>query len=177
MTPTPRTLFFEHARRAPARAGVHYWGSARGFTLVELTVVLVIMAVAAAVAIPRFSGAQERYRVEAAAQRLRADINLARTRALTTSRPQVLEFKQSSNYYCMDGERDFTQPTNTKYEVFLDQEPYRVLVASVDFGGDETVVFNHFGLPDTAGEVVLVGGDRSRRVVLDPVTGKADIAP
>ena len=56
-------------------------GNAVGFTLLELLIVLVIMAILLAVAIPAYNGIQDRARLKAAAQALVGDLDYLRTDA------------------------------------------------------------------------------------------------
>ena len=58
-----------------------FCASERGFTLIEMMVVIVLMAVMLGLALPSFSGLIERYRVEAMAKALMASISDARAEA------------------------------------------------------------------------------------------------
>ena len=57
----------------------------RGLTLIDLTVVVVITAIAAALALLRYAGAVGDFRAAPAAQRVAADLALARWTARSTS--------------------------------------------------------------------------------------------
>ncbi|MGH7646249.1 MAG: pilus assembly FimT family protein, partial [Gemmatimonadales bacterium] len=63
----------------------------RGFTIVELIVVLGIAAVAMAIALPRFRVTPS-HKVRSAANQLVRDLELARTRALGTKRKVRIQF-------------------------------------------------------------------------------------
>ena len=58
-----------------------FCASERGFTLIEMMVVIVLMAVMLGLALPSFSGLVERYRVEGMAKALMASISDARAEA------------------------------------------------------------------------------------------------
>lgn len=64
--------------------------SARGFTLVEMMVVVAIVAVVAAIAVPNFSALIEGRKVRAAAEQLRDVLVLARQEALKRNAPVVV---------------------------------------------------------------------------------------
>lgn len=56
--------------------------SSRGFTTIELMVVIAIVAILASIAVPSFSGIVERYRVRRASEDLIASLYLARSEAM-----------------------------------------------------------------------------------------------
>jgi len=73
-----------------------------GFSMVELMVVIVLFALAAAFAIPNVAGVMPRYRLKEAARGLYSDFQLAKLTAVKEGAPCTVEF------------------TNTGYQVFLD---------------------------------------------------------
>ncbi|MBC7835915.1 MAG: GspH/FimT family pseudopilin [Phycisphaerales bacterium] len=139
--------------------------------------VVTIMGVVAAIAMPRFSGAQTRYRVMSAAHRIVTDLELARQKALTTSKTQTLEWKPGSGFYVISNEKGLDRPGTTTHSVKLGDEPYRVSVTTWNFGGNQIVSFDPYGVPDSDGEIIISVKGYSRRILLDPVSGRADIQP
>lgn len=150
--------------RAPTATGV------RAFTLLELVIVLVIVAMLGAMAVPRYVQAVARNRLDAAANRLVADLTLARRRAIAQSRSQKVGFDVSTESYNFAGIADFAHPDGT-YTVSLAAEPYLANIESADCGGDATLIFNGFGYPDSAATIQLVVGNEKRSVVVDATTG------
>ena len=143
-----------------------------GYSLLELVLVLGIMVILAAIAAPRYAGAASRYRAEGAARRIVADLELARTRARTYGSSQTVSFSVGANGYQMPGLPSL-KDSSTPYCVTLSDPPYQATLLEVDFGGDETVNFDGWGVPDSGGWVTLRVGDIGRKVSLDRDTGKA----
>ena len=70
---------------------------------------------------------------------------------------------------------DHPRRVGETYTVRLNASPYAVSLASADFGGDERVVFNAYGLPDTGGTITVQSGNSQHTVTLDPDSGKASV--
>ena len=148
------------------------------FSLLELGLVLLIVAILASMAIPRFSGAATRQRADAAARRIISDLTLAREHARQSSTSQTVIFDVAANGYRLPGLPDPDHPTS-EYEVDLDEEPYRAAIVSVDFGGTANVLFDGFGVPAgdavDGGTIVIRVGAEQRTITLDPDTGEASV--
>lgn len=132
----------------------------RGFTLVELILVLVIMGVLAAIAVPRFSQATARQQLEAAADRVVADLNRASTRARAASQTTTVLFNLSSDQY------GISAVGGQALTVDLSSPPYEVDITSAKFGSYRYAQFNAFGVPVESGTVVLKRGGSSVTVTL-----------
>ena len=142
------------------------------FTLIELVVVLFIVGLLAAVAVPRFAGSAVRQRVDAAARRVAADLNLARRHAYQASTSQTVGFDVLADSYKLAGMPDPDRPA-VDYEVDLNDEPYQAELLSANFSGNAKVIFDAYGMPDFGGTIVVAVGDRKRTVNVDPDTGEA----
>lgn len=145
-----------------------------GFSLIELSLVLAIMAILAAVAAPRYASAVARYRTDAAARRVAADLNAACADARMTSSSRSVVFNRSTGIYQISGMRELDS-SGTAYSVNLSADPYLVSVGTANFGGTAQVTFSAFGAPDNAGSVTVVGGGITRTISLDASTGKASV--
>jgi prepilin-type N-terminal cleavage/methylation domain-containing protein len=146
----------------------------RAFSLAELLVAVAILAILAAIALPRYHSALDNYRLSAAAQRVAADLNLARESARTASQSRTASFKVAQGYYEIPNLRDETRRSET-YTIDLARDPFVARIESAGFGGDADVVFDGFGAPDSGGTVVLRVGSRTMSVVVDAATGKATV--
>src|SRR3954463_11290584 len=82
-----RARLFKGATRQPCR---------RAFTMIELVIVLLVMGILTAVASPKFVDSLLFHRVESAARRVKADLELARTQARLTSASQSIAFANSA---------------------------------------------------------------------------------
>lgn len=147
----------------------------RGFSLLDLIVVIAILGIVARVALPRLSNTYARNRLDAAARRIVSDLALAQQRARQLSTPQNVQFDSGSSAYVLDGMSDPAHPASA-YKIALDAAPYEVALAQVDFGGDEKLVFDGFGVPDSGGDVYLRLGGQLRQVTLAATTGRATIS-
>ena len=146
----------------------------RGFSLLELVMVLAVIAMVSAIAVPRYAGAAAQYRVEAAARRIASDLAAARSASRNGGSSQTVTFSVDDASYELPGVTDPDRPS-LPYAVRLSEAPYEVRMPSADFGGLPSVTFDGFGMPDRAGSVVVEVGDRRRTVTLNAVTGKAQI--
>lgn len=144
------------------------------FSLFELVIVMSITAIIAAVAIPRYGQAIARYRADAAARRIAADLARTRQLARASSAARTIEFRLGANTYYLAAETDLANGKPGSL-VALAEEPYHATLVSADFGGDGTVGFNGFGIPDSGGTVVLRVGSAQRTIAMDAATGATTI--
>ena len=136
------------------------------FTLVELVIVVLIIGIMTAAAVPEFGDSLQFNRVESAASRIAADLQMARNRARMASADQVVDFDAAAASYTMPGLPDLDHP-GQDYTVNLAGSPYNVLLTYVDFNGVDLVTFNGSGIPDSAGEIDVESGGYLKTVVLD----------
>lgn len=146
----------------------------RGFTLIEMTMVILTVGILCAIAAPRYSASLNRYGAESAAQRIVADIGLAQSTARTASRNQIISFNVLANTYQMSNVRASDSAAMT-YVVELSRAPYQARLISASFGNAAQVSFDRYGAPSSAGAVVVQVGDVQKTIVLDVNTGKAGI--
>ena len=146
----------------------------RGVSLVELVCIIVIVGVLAAIAAPRFGSSLAQQRVEAAARRLIVDLTLARQRAMSTNASQTMQIDSSADTYALVG-MPHPDHSSRDYGVSLGEEPYLATVVSANFGGDQEIIFDVFGLPDSGGSVVISVGSHVETIEVDADTGKARV--
>jgi prepilin-type N-terminal cleavage/methylation domain-containing protein len=127
------------------------------FTLVELVLVLAIIATFAAIAAPRYANALTNYRADGISRRIAADLELARMKARQTSTDVTVTFDVLNNRYDIPAVPSLHNP-GVGVGVDLSVEPYRAELISVSFGGDQAVVYDGYGIPDSGGSVTLSCG-------------------
>lgn len=151
----------------------------RGFTLIDLTLTVLILGIVAAAAAPRFSGAMLYYQVDAATRRIEADINYVRSYARFTNQSCSLTFSATAPTYTTTGVLH-TNNSARVYDVDLAALGYPVTVQA-NLDGGRSVTFNSSGNPQvgsplvglTAGTITITSGVQTRTVTIDAVTGKA----
>lgn len=138
----------------------------------DVVITALIVGVLAAVVVPRFVGSLHQYRVDAAATRIQADLELARESAISLSKSVVVQFTPDSDEYSMPQLTDPDHP-GSAYTVRLSASPYETSLVSAMFGGDAEVEFDHFGRPDSGGTITIQSGDRQRVLTIDTEVGQA----
>jgi prepilin-type N-terminal cleavage/methylation domain-containing protein len=160
-------------RTTRADGGARRAAGPRAFSLVEMVLVVAIIAVASAIAVPRYASSIARYRAETAARRVAADLALAAAHAADAGKPQAVVFVARS--YLLPGMPHLDGKGYGDYTVDLGSEPYNVTRVAAEFGGDAQVKFDLYGAPDTGGSVVIEVGDSRRVVVLHPDSGRVEV--
>jgi type II secretory pathway pseudopilin PulG len=142
------------------------------FTIIELVIVLLTMGILTAVAAPTFFDSLLFHRVESAARRVKADLELARTQARATSATQSITFVNS--VYTLSNTKSLDKPSAI-YSVDLTKQPYALNSATANFSNLSTVSFDGYGTPTSGGTVVLVAKSHSCTVTLNGTTGDVTI--
>jgi len=142
--------------------------------MIELMLVMTIVAVFSAIAVPRFSQSTDRYRVDAAAGRIEADFQLARTRARITSSTLTIVFDIDRDQYSIAGLADLNQ-SGSSYTVELGNGQYEADLISAVFTEGAQISFNGYGVPGGAGTVVLTVGNQQRTISIAAETGEVTI--
>lgn len=136
--------------------------------------VMAIIAIMSAIAVPRLGRSLARYRADSAAGRVAADLDYARTWAESRSAGQQVTFDVAADSYLLVAVADLDHPSSG-YEVQLREAPYAATLESVDFGGNAFVVFDGYGAPGSGGTVSVKVGDVQRTVTLNAETGEATV--
>ena len=130
------------------------------------------MGILTAVAAPTFFDSLLFHRVESAARRVKADLELARTQARLTSASQSITFANSA--YTLSNMKSFDKPS-AAYSADLKKQPYSLDSATADFSSAATVSFDGYGTPTSGGMVVLVAKSHRCTVTLNGTTGDVTI--
>jgi len=144
------------------------------FTFIELLIVVIVMGIFAAVAVPAVRDSLLFYRVESAARRVKADLRLAQQTARLTSSSQSITFNGTA-YSMSAGVIDLDDPLDA-YAVDLSASPYEIGSVAADFGGDTSVTFDGYGTPSSGGAIIITAPNHQCTVTLDGDTGDATIS-
>ena len=146
-----------------------------GFTLAEMMITVLIIGIMAAVAAPKYADSLSRFRVEAAAKRVAADLKFARSEAESGSVSRTVQFNTPGlDRYTLVGVQDINH-ANQGYQIDLSGAPYFSFIVSADFGGDADVIFNGYSIPDSGGTVVVESGGHQATISVDADSGKIKV--
>ena len=148
--------------RAPVRR------PAAGVTLLELLVVLSIMAIVAALVLPRLGAGVSTGELKGAARQVAAGLRLARSEALATRQETqvVLDLERRTFHVARDG-REHALPRQVELRLFTAQS---------DLVSDKVGAIRFF--PDggsNGGRLTLAAGERKYDVDVDWLTGRVVI--
>ena len=142
----------------------------RAFSMVELVIVLAIVGVTSAIALPRYLSSTTRVKVDGAARKVVADIERLRDRARQQGREQRVYFGDAG--YVLVTTDD--SGAAVKEQVDLTLEPYRVGIKA-QVMTDQGLTFDSLGRAGTPLVIYLTNGDHTRGVSFDPTSGKAEV--
>ena len=168
--------------------------SRKAITLIELVIVLMVMGIMAAVAVPRYIHAMHGFRVEAAAKRIAADLNLARQNAMTkggAASGEWVKFYVFTDRYQLLNDPDLDRPSS-EYWVDLRETGYPVDLVSVTITNtnsfpSDTIKYDMYGCAKTGwpplfpdarlatGQIVIASGSEQRTVLINAATGEASV--
>lgn len=152
------------------------------FSLIEVLIVVLILGILAAAAVPTYVDSLSYFRAEATAKRIAADLRLARRTAKTSRAERTVQFSVPANQYELVG-MNHMDHSDRQYVVRLAETGYPATLISVNCDGNASVTFNMYGQPFTgspsaplvAGSIVIQSADEQRTIVVDPTTGNASV--
>ena len=125
-----------------------------GFTFVELTTIMIILAVIASIAIPTFSVWLPNYKLRSAARDLYSNLQMAKLGAVKHNKTWAVVFHQGSNtyYVCSDAK---TNGWNGPAAIGGDD----VCERAVDFNDYEDIYFGHASINKDIFDTVFTSGE------------------
>ena len=156
-----------------------------GFTLIEILIVVVIIAIAAMTAIPMMTSAAS-VQIRSAANIVAADLEYAKSMAIARGQKFSVVFDKTTESYQIFKDQDgilvpIEHPVKkgSNYIIgFRDKGLDKVDIADVDFNGTSTVKFDYLGSPYDAGTsplnrgvIKLQAGGKTVTITVEPVTG------
>ncbi|KPJ75638.1 MAG: hypothetical protein AMK72_04450 [Planctomycetes bacterium SM23_25] len=165
----------------------HWMTHDRGFTLVELLIVIAVLVIAAAIVIPSIGSAADTQAVSAA-RVLGSDLEVVRSLALTTQQPHSLVFspdlqsyKVVANYaggsYGSLAAIPHPVVAGRQFDVTLARQNgmNAVRIAGAAFGANTYVTFNSQGEPSSGGTVLVESGQVQMQVSVAVLTGTVTV--
>jgi len=155
--------------RGVMRLTILRYGNAagRGFTLLEMLVVLMLIALIAAVTIPTFSGVSTT-ELKTAAREVAAGLRLARGQAIAQRTESVLELDVAA--------RSFRVPPDPRVHALPSGIDLKLFTAQRDLSTDQVGAVRFY--PDggsNGGRITLAAGERKLDVDVDWLTGRVAI--
>lgn len=162
--------------------------SERGFTVIEVVIVMVIVGILAIVAIPQVMGTMSATRLNNAAQKLAADIRYAKEFALSRHNVYGVDINTSTNTYeifSWDGVNKtvindpYTNaPMSTDLDLSTEYSGVTISAASID-----EIRINAFGTPQdslgtnltSAATITLANGGLTRQVQITHETALVEV--
>ena len=142
----------------------------------ELVVVLVVISVMAGLALPAYSSAVARYRLQSAAHNLASDIDHATQYAAATMTEVTVQFNTVNNRVRFGG-LPARRTVGPSHVLDLEEHPNGAAISSVDFSGLQQYTISAFGVPSSGGTVVLRNGDGAVTLEVDATTGTVSMTP
>jgi type II secretion system protein H len=146
----------------------------KGFSLMELALVLVLLSVLTALAAPRYSSSANNYRVSMAARKVAADLGRARADAWNRGTHRTVTFNTAALQYTLTAVADMNS-ASADTVVSLKISPYNLTQVSASFGAQSSVIFDGYGMPNNGGTVTVTSGTLSQTVTLNGTTGNITI--
>lgn len=176
LAPFPRFHRMMPSARIPLHRRTRRSRSARrGLTLVEIVIGVLIMGIVAAAGGIRYTTALQTTAVGQACRRLAADIETARHAARSRRQSVTLSFNTSAHTYQLVGLVDPDRPSLTSTTVRLADYSPSLVLSSAAFGGDASLSFNEFGVPDSGGTARIAWGTTSQTVTVAAGTGSVSV--
>jgi prepilin-type N-terminal cleavage/methylation domain-containing protein len=146
----------------------------RGFTLIELVIIIVLIGIMGAIAMPKYASAMNRYRADAAARRIATDLGYTRSLAIATSTTTSIQFNCNTSTYQIAGATD--PDHGGIFSVTLSGDPYLSTISSAAaVSSIVTVSFNGYGIPTSTPSIVVTSSDATRTVTVSADVGTATV--
>jgi prepilin-type N-terminal cleavage/methylation domain-containing protein len=141
--------------------------SQRGFTLVECGIVVFILAIMAALAIPSFQKYSQNGNLKAAAREIISDFSSLKQRAMAENKTFSVKFDVVQNNYIIQG--GGTNQVKTPKDFASD-----ITITTASFNVGSTIKFQTRGTT-SFGTVVLTNGRNSKATITTNIAGRTHV--
>ncbi len=145
-------------------------GARNGFTLIELAVTLMVLALAAAVVVPGIGRSIESVRARAEISGFAAYLRAAREQAITRGEAHAVRVDQASRSLVLTAGDSGAVRSSRSFNYLLAIQPDPPEAAAV-------VMFAPLGFSNGATFRILAPGNRHWVVTVDPLTGRVSSRP
>lgn len=145
-----------------------------GVSLLELVLVLSILAVISAIAMPRFAGAIQNATLDQMSRRVAMDLRVAQSNAIRLQRQQDVLYETVANRYTLAGMTHPDRRTQAYVISITELSGGSVQLSSANFNGS-TCSFDRYGSPLVPGTVVLSLGIQTKTVRVAAGSGRITI--
>ena len=151
-------------------------GIGGGFTLVEMLIVVVIIAIAAMIAVPMMSSAAG-VQIRSAASIIAADLEYAKSMAISRGQNYSVVFDKNTETYAIKDQNGnvIPHPVKKGFDYIMDFQSdsrlNKVDITNVDFNATSSVKFDCLGSPDNGGTISLQAKGVTATVNVESVTG------
>ncbi len=140
----------------------------RGFTLLEMLLVLGIAVIAMAVVVPNFSKGLDSIRLRSAAREIASSLRYLRGHAITANKQAEFNLNVKTNVYQLTGQsKTYSVPKAIKLRMITAD-------SEIDDENSGTIRFYPDG-SSTGGRVTLATGNRKRLVDVNWLTGQVEM--
>jgi prepilin-type N-terminal cleavage/methylation domain-containing protein len=139
----------------------------KGFTLVESSIVVGILIIVAAIAIPEFRKMAVNGNLKAAAREIISDFSSLKRRAMSENEKFSIKFDVARNNYMIQG-AGMNQIKTPEY--FANN----IMITSADFGGGSSITFQPRGTT-SFGTVILTNIRSSTATITTNITGRTHV--
>jgi len=138
----------------------------RGFTLIELMIVIVVMAIGITLAVPSFTALIERKAVGGAAEAAYEQLQRARSQAVKRSKPILVDFNENGTSWAI-GFTDKMAGCNAEDASGTD-------ACTIEYDNDAATDYGSDGISDIV--LMRIQGSNHKNITMSQVTGFADPA-
>ena len=178
----------QHNPRCSREGRLRLPAACSGFTMIELVIVVIIIAIAAMTAIPLITSADS-FQIRSAANMIAADLEYAKTISISRGQSFSVVFDKTTESYRIEdqGGTVIAHPVKKGFDYVIDFQNdsrlSKVDIFDVDFDATSEIKFDYLGSPYNgadnpmnSGVISLRAGQMTATINIEPVTGFISIS-